>query len=90
MLQVDLVIFATKKGIILFGEKDNRISELTHKVPENIRFEMWKKLLMNTVFNSLGTICELGKAHGIPTPFSEFLGGLLEGTEFAQELREKA
>jgi len=37
-----------------------------------------------------GTICELGKAHGIPTPYCEFLGGLLEGTEFARDLREKA
>lgn len=174
------VIDCAAKGIILFGEKDNRVSErvraisnlfeaahVAHKVPENIRFEMWKKLLMNTVFNSLGaicrstfggfhspvmqkmarqvgreviavanaegfplteehleedlritcnytplgkcsmlqdveagrktenaffcgTICELGKSHGIPTPYCEFLGGLLEGTEFAKDLREKA
>ena len=174
------VIDCAAKGIILFGEKDNHISErvqsiqrlfetahVTHKVPENIRFEMWKKLLMNTVFNSLGaicrstfggfhspvmqkmayqvgreviavanaegfplteehleedlritcnytplgkcsmlqdveagrktenaffcgTICELGKVHGIPTPYCEFLGGLLEGTEYARELQKKA
>jgi len=58
------------KGIILFGEKDNHHSErieaihqlfddahILHKIPENIRFEMWKKLLMNTVFNSIGAIC---------------------------------
>ncbi|MBP5246928.1 MAG: 2-dehydropantoate 2-reductase [Fibrobacter sp.] len=173
------VIDCAAKGIILFGEKDNRVSErvqaisnlfdaaqVKHKVPENIRFEMWKKLLMNTVFNSLGaicrspfggfmspvmqqmarkvgreviavanaegfplteehleedlritchytplgkcsmlqdveagrktenaffcgTICELGKRHGIPTPYCEFLRGLLEGTEFAADLRKK-
>ena len=173
------VIDCAAKGIILFGEKDNRVSEcvqaisnlfdaaqVKHKVPENIRFEMWKKLLMNTVFNSLGaicrspfggfmspvmqqmarkvgreviavanaegfplteehleedlritchytplgkcsmlqdveagrktensffcgTICELGKRHGIPTPYCEFLSGLLEGTEFAADLRKK-
>lgn len=164
------------KGIILLGEKDNHESErvkaihelfekahITHKIPENIRLEMWKKLLMNTVFNSIGaicrstfgafnfpviqtlvqkighevilvanaegfnltqndldcalkatcnytplgkcsmlqdieanrktenrffcgTICELGKAHNIPTPYCEFLGALIEGTELSQEL----
>ena len=58
------------RGIILFGEKDNHHSErieaihqlfetahIVHKIPENIRLEMWKKLLMNTVFNSIGAIC---------------------------------
>ena len=164
------------RGIILFGEKDNHRSErieaihqlfetahIVHKIPENIRLEMWKKLLMNTVFNSIGAICrstfagfnfpvmqslvrkigneviqvanaegfaltnedleenlrltcnytplgkcsmlqdieagrktenayfcgtitKLGKAHGIPTPYCEFLGELLEGTELARDL----
>lgn len=34
-----------------------------------------------------GTICRLGKKHNIPTPYCEFLGELIEGTEKARELR---
>lgn len=159
------------KGKIVFGEKNNQKTERINAIeklfteasikylnPENIHFEMWKKFLINTVFNSLGgitrstyggfnfevmqnlvrkvgyeviavanaeeipltkqlleddikmtcsydklgkcsmlqdieagrntenkwfcgTICNLGKKHNIPTPYCEFLGELLEGTE---------
>ncbi|MBQ4235585.1 MAG: ketopantoate reductase family protein, partial [Treponema sp.] len=138
-------------------------AHIVHKIPENIRLEMWKKLLMNTVFNSIGAICrstfagfnfpvmqslvrkigneviqvanaegfpltsehldenlrltcnytpagkcsmlqdieagrktenaffcgtisKLGKVHGIPTPYCEFLSELIEGTELARDL----
>lgn len=57
------------KGKIVFGEKNNQHSEriraiedlfneagIKYLVPENIQFEMWKKFLINTVFNSLGGI----------------------------------
>jgi 2-dehydropantoate 2-reductase len=36
-----------------------------------------------------GTISKLGKAHEIPTPYCEFLGELIEGTELARELQNK-
>lgn len=164
-------ITCTGKGKIVFGEKDNSVSErikavkqlfdaagIKYEVPENIQLAMWKKFLINTVFNSLGaitrstyggfnfevmkklarkigaevvavanaeniplteemveedikltcsynplgkcsmlqdveagrntenkwfcgTICKLGTLHGIATPYCEFLGDLLEGTE---------
>lgn len=58
------------KGKIVFGEKDNIISEriqeiqklfdisgIKYTTPENIQLEMWKKFLINTVFNSLGALC---------------------------------
>jgi len=35
-----------------------------------------------------GTVCQLGKKHSIPTPYCEFLGNLLEGTELARTLRK--
>ncbi len=166
------------KGKIVFGEKNNVRTEriqaieklftesgIKYLVPENIQFEMWKKFLINTVFNSLGgitrstyggfnfdvmkslvrkvgyevvevanaegiplpkelleddikmtcgydplgkcsllqdveagrntenkwfcgTICKLGKEHGIATPYCEFLGELLEGTELVRTIRK--
>lgn len=166
------------KGKIVFGEKNNQRTEriqavetlfteagIKYLVPENIQFEMWKKFLINTVFNSLGgitrstyggfnfdvmkslvrkvgyevvavanaegipltkelleddirmtcsydsqgkcsllqdveagrktennwfcgTICRLGKEHGISTPYCEFLGELLEGTELVRTIRK--
>lgn len=63
-------IICTSNGTIVFGEKDNtetaRISAvkelferagIVYKNPESIQFEMWKKFLINTVFNSLGALC---------------------------------
>lgn len=63
-------ITCTSNGTIVFGEKDNtetaRISSvkelferagIVYKNPESIQFEMWKKFLINTVFNSLGALC---------------------------------
>lgn len=57
------------KGKIVFGEKNNQKTERIKAIenlfteagikylnPENIHFEMWKKFLINTVFNSLGGI----------------------------------
>lgn len=57
------------KGCIVFGEKDNSESErllavkslfdkcgIKYRVPENIQLDMWKKFLINTMFNSLGAI----------------------------------
>ena len=166
------------KGKIVFGEKNNARTErieaveelfteagIKYLVPENIQFEMWKKFLINTVFNSLGgitrstyggfnfdvmkslvrkvgyeviavanaegipltkelleddikmtcgydsqgkcsllqdveagrntenkwfcgTICKLGKNHNIPTPYCEFLGELIEGTELVRTIRQ--
>lgn len=166
------------KGKIVFGEKDNSHTErimaieklfddcgIKYLVPQNIQFEMWKKFLINTVFNSLGgitrstyggfnfevmkslvrkvgyevievankegipltkeileedikmtcsydklgkcsllqdveagrntenkwfcgTICNLGKKHGIPTPYCEFLSELIEGTELVRTIRD--
>ena len=164
------------KGKIVFGEKNNEVSlrvkaiqqlfdeaKIKYETPENIELAMWKKFLINTVFNSLGaitrstyggfkfdvmqdcarkvgyevievanaegialtkemleddikknltydphgkcsmlqdteaqrktenpyfcgTICKLGKIHGIKTPYCEFLGELLEGTELVREI----
>lgn len=166
-----------EKGKIVFGEKDNAVTErikavtalfdsakVKYEVPQDILLAMWKKFLINVVFNSLGaicrstyggfrfdalqdcarkvgyevievanaegipltrelleedikknleynplgkcsmlqdveaerktenkwfcgTICKLGKEHGIPTPYCEFLGNLLEGTELAVTIR---
>lgn len=58
------------KGKIVFGEKDNSISErikaiqnlfdnsgIKYETPENIELAMWKKFLINVTFNSLGAIC---------------------------------
>nr|MCR4742125.1 ketopantoate reductase family protein [Treponema sp.] len=69
-INLDRNITCTAKGQIVFGEKDNkptkRIKEIeelfnkakvSYKIPQNIQFEMWKKFLINTVFNSLGAIC---------------------------------
>jgi len=36
-----------------------------------------------------GTICRLGKKHGIETPYCQFLGELISGTEKARQLREE-
>lgn len=57
------------KGKIVFGEKNNQVSNrikaiqhlfdecgIKYLTPENIQLEMWKKFLINTVFNSLGAI----------------------------------
>lgn len=164
------------KGKIVFGENDNSVTErikdvaalfdqagIKYEIPEDIHLAMWKKFLINTVFNSLGaitrstyggfkfealqncvrkvgyevvkvanaegipltnelieedikmtvgynphgkcsmlqdveagritenkwfcgTICKLGKKHQIPTPYCEFLGNLLEGTELARRI----
>jgi len=165
------------KGKIVFGEKNNQKTERIQSIeklfdeaginylnPENIQLQMWKKFLINTVFNSLGgitrstyggfnfevmqslvrkvgyevvavanaegipltrelleddikmtcgydklgkcsllqdveagrktenkwfcgTICKLGKEHNIPTPYCEFLGELIEGTELVRTIR---
>lgn len=58
------------KGKIVFGEKDNSITEriiavqnlftesgIKYETPENIQLSMWKKFLINVTFNSLGAIC---------------------------------
>lgn len=68
-INLDGKIDCTGKGKIVFGEKDNQESDrvlavkalfdkagIKYLVPENILFEMWKKFLINTVFNSLGAI----------------------------------
>lgn len=171
-------ITCTQNGNVVFGEKNNEItqrikeitelfdkSKLKYTVPENIQLEMWKKFLINTVFNSLGaitrstyggfnfqvmqdcarkigneviqianaegilltnqmlenaivktcgynpvgkcsmlqdveagrltennffcgTIVKLGIKHNIPTPYCQFLGALLEGTEKVREIRK--
>lgn len=62
-------INCTNNGTIVFGEKDNSRSErilaieqlfnkagISYKNPGNIQLEMWKKFLINVVFNSLGAI----------------------------------
>lgn len=56
-------------GTLVFGEKDNSktervaaleklfsLSGIKFKNPENIHLEMWKKFLINTVFNTLSAI----------------------------------
>lgn len=63
-------IECSSNGTIVFGEKNNsktpRIqaiinlfekAKIDYKNPENIQFEMWKKFLINTTFNSLGALC---------------------------------
>lgn len=58
------------KGSIVFGEENNVVSEriqavcdlfdasgVKYQVPEDIKLAMWKKFLINTVFNSLGAMC---------------------------------
>lgn len=65
-----LQINCTSNGTIVFGEKNNfkteRISAvkelfekagISYRNPENIQFEMWKKFLINTTFNSVGALC---------------------------------
>ena len=62
-------ISCTNNGTIVFGENDNSHSMriclieqlfnqagISYKNPENIQLEMWKKFLINVVFNSLGAI----------------------------------
>lgn len=62
-------ISCTSNGTIVFGEKDNTRSPricaveqlfnragISCQIPENIQLEMWKKFLINVVFNSLGAI----------------------------------
>lgn len=57
------------KGCIVFGEKNNSQSDrisavkslfdrcnIKYKVPEDIQLDMWKKFLINTMFNSLAAI----------------------------------
>lgn len=57
------------KGTIVFGEKDNNVSQrvcavknlfdkagISYRVPESIQLDMWRKFLINTVFNSLGAL----------------------------------
>lgn len=59
-----------KYGTIVFGEKDNQVTDrikaiqelftkagTNWKTPENIQLEMWKKYLINVCFNSLGALC---------------------------------
>lgn len=172
-------ITCTTTGDVVFGEKSNEktpriqsVAELfekagvNYKIPENIRFEMWKKFLINTTFNSLGaitrstyggfnfevmqdlarkvgseviavanaegipltkqmleddikmtagynpvgkcsmlqdmeaerltendyfcgTVVRLGAKHNISTPYCQFLGQLLEGTEKVRQIRGK-
>ena len=169
-------ITCSGKGTIVFGEHDNCTSQrlmavkelfdsakISSKIPEDIHFEIWKKFLINTVFNSLGaitrstyggfkfdsmqslvrkvgyevvkvanaegialtnqlleedikmtlgynplgkcsmlqdteagrktendyfcgTVCKLGKKHNLPTPYCEFLGQLLQGTQEVRTL----
>lgn len=58
-----------KYGTIVFGEKNNQLTErilaiqelfteakVDFRTPQSIELEMWKKFLINTVFNSLGAI----------------------------------
>ena len=69
-ININRSITCTAKGQIVFGEKNNLLTQrikdiqelfdkakVTYIWPENIQFEMWKKFLINTVFNSLGAIC---------------------------------
>ena len=58
------------EGRIVFGERDNKKTErvkaiqelfvqakIASKVPENIHLELWKKFLLNVVFNTLSALC---------------------------------
>ena len=58
------------EGRIVFGEKDNKKTErvkaigelftnakIVSEVPENIHVELWKKFLLNVVFNTLSALC---------------------------------
>lgn len=69
-INVNSRIECTGKGKIVFGEKNNEVSQrikavqqlftdsgIVYKTPDDIQLEMWKKFLINTVFNSLGAIC---------------------------------
>lgn len=68
-IHVGSKIECSNYGTLVFGEKDNskteRVaaleklfseSEIKFKNPENIHLEMWKKFLINTVFNTLSAI----------------------------------
>lgn len=68
-IHVGSKIECSNYGTLVFGEKDNSktervaaleklfsASEIKFKNPENIHLEMWKKFLINTVFNTLSAI----------------------------------
>ena len=62
-------IHADSEGKIVFGEKDNSVTErvkaiqrlfdkahIGWEVPKNIHLELWKKFMLNTAFNTLSAI----------------------------------